>query len=196
MYERICGTGMKLGRFRNRLCKNPPSRRDPSQTDGEFMENQTQGSMQSDEGIPSARTFSHEAMASIFSMTLVHPDGRYAHQAALAAFAEIDRLERELSRFIENSDIARINHARVGWPVTLGLDSYACLQQARQAWEDTGGAFDVTIGALYRCWHGDDRKPRTPTPGEIQVAMEHTGMERLHLDSKLYEIATDTPGVQ
>jgi thiamine biosynthesis lipoprotein len=75
--------------------------------------------------------------------------------------------------------------------VPLGLDSYACLQQARQAWEDTDGAFDVTIGSLYRCWHGDDRKPRIPTE-EIASAMERTGMQRLHLDSKLYKLL-DTP---
>ena len=144
--------------------------------------------------IPNAPTFSHEAMASVFQFSLVHEDADYARQAALAAFAEIDRLERELSRFVENSDIARLNHAPVGLPITLGLDSYACLKQARQAWEDTGGAFDVTVGSLYRCWHGDDRMPRTPTSAQIESAMERTGMQRLHLDSMLYEIATDTAG--
>jgi thiamine biosynthesis lipoprotein len=160
------------------------------------MDINTQESIQPGGQISNARTFSHEAMASVFQFSLVHEDADYARHAALAAFAEIDRLERELSRFIENSDIARLNNAPVGWPVTLGLDSYACLQLARQAWEDTGGAFDVTVGSLYRCWHGDDRIPRTPTQAQIASAMERTGMQRLHLDSKLYEIATDTPGVQ
>jgi FAD:protein FMN transferase len=160
------------------------------------MDMDMQDTIRQGDPIPSARTFSHEAMASVFQFSLVQEDAEYARHAALAAFAEIDRLERDLSRFIENSDIARINHAPVGWPVPLGLDSYACLQLARQAWEDTGGAFDVTIGALYRCWHGDDRMPRTPTAAEIASAIERTGMQRLHLDSKLYEVAADTPGVQ
>ncbi len=160
------------------------------------MDINTQETIQPGGQIPNARIFSHEAMASVFQFFLVHEDADYARHAALASFTEIDRLEHELSRFIENSDIARLNHAPVGWPVPLGLDSYACLQQARQAWEDTGGAFDVTIGSLYRCWHGDDRTPRTPTAAEITFAMERTGMQRLHLDSKLYEIASDTPGVQ
>jgi hypothetical protein len=51
-----------------------------------------------------ARRFSHEAMASVFEVHGVHPDERYAAQAAQAAFDLLDRLERELSRFL-SSDI-------------------------------------------------------------------------------------------
>lgn len=160
------------------------------------MDTHVPETIQPNESVPQARTFSHEAMASTFRVSLVYEDPRYAHQAALAAFAEIDHLERELSRFVENSDISRLNHSPSGRAVTLGMDSYACLQQARQVWEDTGGAFDVTIGSLYRCWMDDNRKPRTPTSSDIHSAMDRTGMQHLYLDSQLYEIATDVSGVQ
>ena len=42
------------------------------------------------------------------------PTQRYAAQAAQAAFDLVDRLERELSRFLPNSDITRINHLDAG----------------------------------------------------------------------------------
>ncbi len=160
------------------------------------MDQESPDSLQPDETEIHCHNFSHEAMASVFRFSLVHEDYRYAHQAALSAFAEIDRLERELSRFIENSDITRLNHAPAGWSVPLGLDSYACLQLAYQVWDDTGGAFDVTIGSLFRCWFGEDRKPRIPKTDEIREAMGRTGMQHLHLDPKLFEIASDVAGVQ
>ena len=60
------------------------------------------------------RRFSHEAMATVFEVHAAHPDRRYAAQAAQAAFDLADRLERELSRFLPNSDISRINQLAAG----------------------------------------------------------------------------------
>ncbi len=44
----------------------------------------------------------------------MHADVQYAAQAAQAAFDLVDRLERELSRFLPNSDITRINQLAAG----------------------------------------------------------------------------------
>jgi FAD:protein FMN transferase len=60
------------------------------------------------------RRFSHEAMATVFEVHVAHPDERYAAQAAQAAFDLADRLERELSRFLPNSDISRVNRLAPG----------------------------------------------------------------------------------
>ena len=66
------------------------------------------------------RRFSHEAMATVFEVHGVHPDARYAAQAAQAAFDLADRLERELSRFLPNSDIGRINQLAAGETTRVG----------------------------------------------------------------------------
>ena len=92
------------------------------------------------------RRFSHEAMATVFEVYAVHPDERYAAQAAQAAFDLVDRLERELSRFRSNSDIARVNHLAVGESARLGSPAMECLLIARHVYELTGGAFDIAIG--------------------------------------------------
>jgi hypothetical protein len=52
----------------------------------------------------------HTAMATVFEIRCASTDERLARQAASAAFDVVDRLEQELSRFIQNSDISRINH--------------------------------------------------------------------------------------
>jgi thiamine biosynthesis lipoprotein len=92
------------------------------------------------------RRFSHEAMATVFEVYALHPDGRYAAQAAQAAFELVDRLERELSRFKSNSDVTRINHLATGESTRVSPSTLECLAIARHVFDLTGGAFDVSIG--------------------------------------------------
>ena len=93
-----------------------------------------------------ARRFAHQAMATEFEIFCVHPDGDYAQQACWAAFDLLDRLENELSRFIPNSDISRINHLAFGQSVRVSRWTMECLELAREAFEETGGAFDISLG--------------------------------------------------
>jgi len=142
------------------------------------------------------RRFCHEAMATTFEVIVVHDDERYAQQAAAAAFEDVDRLEAELSRFIENSDISRINELAVGEPLVLGLPTFECLEISRRVYEDTKGAFDITIGSLLKCWRGDDGEPRTPTEEELNLAREHTGTDLLKLNAEEHTVEVLSEGVK
>ena len=85
-------------------------------------------------------------MATVFEVYAVHPDERYAAQAAQAAFDLTDRLERELSRFLSNSDIARVNQLAAGESAQVSPSTLECLVIARHMFDLTGGAFDISIG--------------------------------------------------
>lgn len=133
------------------------------------------------ESIPNMRRFSHEAMATTFEVIVVEEDAEYARQAAAAAFDEVDRLERELSRYIENSDISRINSAAAEEPVIVGLDTFACVTLGVELYHETHGLFDITIGSLLSCWRDDEGEPRTPTDDEIATALKLTGADKIQL---------------
>jgi FAD:protein FMN transferase len=90
--------------------------------------------------------FSHEAMATIFEVFTPHRDRSYAAQAAAAAFDLLDQLEHELSRFIPNSDISRINRLAAGEATRVGASAFECLTIARHVYGLTGGAFDIALG--------------------------------------------------
>lgn len=93
------------------------------------------------------RRFSHEAMATVYEVYAIHPDAGYAAQAAQATFDLVDRLERELSRFLPNSDITRINHLEPGESTRVTPSTLECLVIARHMFDLTCGAFDVSIGS-------------------------------------------------
>lgn len=90
--------------------------------------------------------YSHAAMAAQFEIRCTHPDEAYARQAASFAFRIVDRLEQMLSRFVENSDISRINHLSAGEHTVVGYETMQCLELARLMYGETGGAFDIAMG--------------------------------------------------
>jgi FAD:protein FMN transferase len=91
--------------------------------------------------------FRHEAMATFFEIVIADQPERYAGQAAAAAFRELDRLETELSRFIESSDIARANRLPPGATMLLGEATLDCLVVAADVALATQRAFDPSYGS-------------------------------------------------
>ncbi len=64
-------------------------------------------------------------------------------------FAE---LEQTLSIFRPDSDLARLNAAAGGEPLTVGTDTLSVLSSALRAADASGGAFDPTVGPLMAVW--------------------------------------------
>lgn len=129
-----------------------------------------------------ASRFQHEAMAAVFEIFFVHDDLDYADGAARAAFRMIDQLEGELSSFVENSDISRINNLKAGQSTVVGMDTLECLKLADDVNKATFGAFDITVGSLYKCWLNKDKSLRNPSADEIARAKGNTGMSLLRID--------------
>jgi thiamine biosynthesis lipoprotein len=90
--------------------------------------------------------FQHTAMATQFEIRCTFPDADLARHAARIGFEGVDRLEQQLSRFVENSDISRINHLSAGESTIVSYETMQCLQLANLMHEETGGAFDASIG--------------------------------------------------
>ena len=111
--------------------------------------------------------FSHQAMNAVFEIWIQHENGTYAGRAARAAFHEADRLEQELSRFVDNSDIGRINRAEIGVSVVVSPDTMACLLAAQEVYDLTGGAFDVSVGPLVQLWRQGE-----PTPESLERLLQ------------------------
>jgi thiamine biosynthesis lipoprotein len=101
--------------------------------------------------------FSHKAMATVFDIFIQHPDKSYASQAATEAFAQLDLLEQGLSRFVENSDISRINQLKPGESIIIGVDAMECLIMCQKLQSQTKGAFNPTIGKIITHWKDETK---------------------------------------
>lgn len=118
---------------------------------------------------PDHRLFNHEAMKTTFSLRLCGEDEETARGMAHECFEEIDTLENKLSRFIEGSDVQRINTMEAGETLYLSEPCYDCLLLAMQAHMDTAGLFDVTLGTLIEHRKSECDDPIPALEGKLVV---------------------------
>ena len=129
-------------------------------------------------------TFAHEAMATTFEVFIAGKEEPYAGQAARAAFDEIDRLERLLSRFDPSSEASRIGRLEPGGALRVGVETAAVLGLSAFVQSETGGAFDINYLALRR--PAADR--RSPRPRPL------TSLIRIETDGRGFEVTRLRPG--
>ena len=89
-----------------------------------------------------------------------------ADAVAGRAIAEAERIERKYSRYLPGSVISRINRDAGRTPVAVDSETMHLVGHALRLSEETGGAFDPTVGVLRRIW--DFREGRTPAPAEVE----------------------------
>lgn len=148
------------------------------------------------EPIGGLQRFSHNAMATVFEIFVLHPDALYVRQAAYAAFDELDKLEAEFSRFIENSDISRLNNHPPNLPLRVSLETFEALRLSAEISAETSGAFDVTVGALMECLLEEDKTTHIPLKARLSKARRHTGMNLIKLNQDDYTVRRLTDKVK
>src|SRR5205085_7482430 len=81
-------------------------------------------------------------------------------------------------------------------PRQPGPDLFRVLEAAQQLAVDSGGAFDVTVGALTRLWREARKEHRLPDPAALRDALQHCGYRKLHLDPATRTLTVDDPAMR
>lgn len=119
--------------------------------------------------VSDSQQFSHEAMNTVFSLWLRDVPPPEAAGVARVCWDAIDLLESRLSRFIDTSDIARINTLSAGKTLYLSEDCHRCLMLGLQAYSETGGLFDITLGARIEHLKSKTSGPPPETVGSLII---------------------------
>jgi thiamine biosynthesis lipoprotein len=118
-----------------------------------------------------------------------------AADLATKALDLIEELESQLTVYNDESEVARLNTEAHLAPIEVEPGLFGLLQHAVALWRDTGGAYDVTSGALSLAW-GFTRGPRrVPDPSTLVEALARTGSQHLRLDPARRTVAFDRPSV-
>jgi len=143
---------------------------------------------------------SHQAMGTMFELLLFGETGAVEENdlelAADDAFDLLDRIERQLSNWINDSPVAVMN--RNAWPDAVPVDPvvWDALKQSRAYWEMTGGAFDVTVGPLLDLWGFYREKVGIPSEAEVKGALERIGMNNVEMDPSARTVRYLRPGIR
>ena len=127
-------------------------------------------------------TLACHAMATRFEIMLHGENTPSLRAAGEEALRLVEELEDQLSLFRSGSEIAHLNARAAREPVRVTPALFALLEHARKLHEESGGAFDITIAPLVRCWGFMGGKGRMPSPEEVAEVRSNIGMQLVRLN--------------
>jgi thiamine biosynthesis lipoprotein len=139
---------------------------------------------------------SHAAMGAVFTIVAYGSEARYLAQVVNEAFEEIDRLDAQMSNYRPESELEGINHRAGREAVLVEPKLFQLIRDALCYSEETGGAFDVTVGPLVKAWGFFRGQGRVPPRGELSEVLKRVGYRHLKLDPATRTIRFDTDGVE
>ncbi len=108
---------------------------------------------------------------------------------AREAIDDVLRIERKYSRFRDDSVTAAINRAAGGAPVAIDAETAALLRYAQTCFEQSGGRFDLTSGALRAAWDFTRVPPSRPTPLQLRNALANVGWQAVEWNDEAIRLA-------
>lgn len=121
------------------------------------------------DSISGAFVHEHEAMNTTFSIRLLGMDGASARSLAQLCIEKIDQLEGQLSRYMEGSDVSRINALSRGETLYISEATHQCLLLAMEAARQTQGLFDITLGKRIEHLKQGNESPIPELHGRLKV---------------------------
>lgn len=125
---------------------------------------------------------SRRAMASDFEVFLNAGQYEGGTEAALEALDLVEALEEQMSVFRPTSEISRLNRHAAEGPMEVEPRLCELLELALRLCDETGGAFDVTSGPIWKAWGFARRAGRVPSEDELAEAMRNVGSHFVELD--------------
>ncbi len=120
-------------------------------------------------------------MGSSFTFVVDAPPDEAA-RAIDAAVTRLRELERQISSWRPDSDIAKLNGRAGIEPVPVSSDAFELLRLAKRLHGETHGAFDVTIGPLWDLWPFRDSTKAIPSRREIDATLPLVDASQIVLD--------------
>jgi len=135
-------------------------------------------------------------MGTIFTVAVYGRDRTFLSEVVEQVFEEVDRLDEQMSNYKPESELSVINREAASHPVIVEPGLFHLLEICVQRSEQTGGAFDITVGPLMKSWGFFRGRGRLPTPAEINQVLKRVGYRHLKLDPERRTIQFDESGVE
>ncbi|HEY6035068.1 MAG TPA: FAD:protein FMN transferase, partial [Kofleriaceae bacterium] len=132
---------------------------------------------------PGKLTYSDKAMGTSVSVWFWTDREADAAKAAEAMFGEIKRLDKEMTTWLPDSDLSKINAAAGDKPVKVSDETLAVIARALDVSKRSGGVFDITVQAFHGLWKFDeDMDGSLPDQAEVKKRLALIGWKDVVLD--------------
>lgn len=142
-------------------------------------------------------SFSAVKMGSPFNLVIVSDDSAKAAALAKAAYLLVDSLNTLFSDYDPASELSRINSALSNDTIASFSPALAEIFRASErAYKKSGGAFDVSVGALSLLWRQARKEKRFPDAAQVTAARGKSGLRYVHFDFVHHIITTRRTGIR
>lgn len=122
-------------------------------------------------------------------------EGEAVEAAMEEVYAYMAAMEVQFSTNLEGSDVYRINQAAGEEAVVVDKETFAVVKQALHIAEQSGGKFDVTIGAVTNLWQIGSDDARKPSDEEIKAALEVIDYRKITLNEENLTVKLEDKGM-
>ncbi|MEZ5328284.1 MAG: FAD:protein FMN transferase [Verrucomicrobiales bacterium] len=142
-------------------------------------------------------TFRQPSMGTLFQLTLYADDQLTANRAAKAAFDRILALDEALSDYKAESELNKLcSTSGTSAATHVSADLWSVLKFSKSLCEETGGAFDVTIGPLVKLWRTARETKILPDGEALRLARERVDCSLIQLDKNGQRVTLSASGMQ
>lgn len=124
--------------------------------------------------------FSGTAMTTPITMEFWSENAADARRISQRVFDEFDRIDRQMSRYREDSELSAVNRTAADHPVKVSDGLFQVFRKAEEVSELSDGAFDISFGSVGYLY--DYREKHQPTTEQIQENLPHINYHDIVLD--------------
>src|SRR5580692_3336770 len=124
-------------------------------------------------------------MGNRFELSVVSDDERWANGKIDAGISEIQRIEKLLTTFSDDSETNRVNNNAGIMPVKVSRETFELIRRSIRISEITQGAFDITYGSIdKRLWNFDQNMTALPDKATAKKMVRLINFRNIVLDDE------------
>lgn len=141
-------------------------------------------------------TYSMQKMGSPFNLIIYAKTKQIADSAAYQSFKLVDSINSRCSDYDSSAELYKLQFASAGKPIKVSPILMELFCTARQAYTDSYGSFDITVGPLSLIWRNARKSQQFPNASAINEARKSVGFNNIQLDSTAQTITFLQPSMQ
>src|SRR4249920_62424 len=136
-------------------------------------------------------------MGNRFQLTAVSNSETLANKAIDAGIGEIQRIEKLLTTYNEESETALINRNAGIQPVQVTQETFDLIRRSQKISEITQGAFDITYGSVdKRLWNFDATMRELPDTRTASKIVRLINYRNIQMDEKNNSVMLKEKGMR
>jgi thiamine biosynthesis lipoprotein len=136
-------------------------------------------------------------MGNRFELTVVAENEKWANERIEAGITEIQRIERLLTTFSDDSETNQVNQNAGIAPVTVSRETFSLVERALRISALTQGAFDITYGSIdKRLWNFDQNMTELPDKATAKKMVRLINYRNVEMDSNKCTIYLKEKGMR